>query len=137
MRKNADLRLPHPLDKHDRQSRGVSRTAIRRVSSENTAAGKGSLAKFDDACRLRSPPSSPSPLRSGNVRDKLRRSVLMLARSDWVSLEGLVSSALVALGKSECTGISELGRCYLQFRLFFFFFLPAFVLDSMRLFSRT
>ena len=74
-------------------------------------------------------PAPPAP-RNGRPAHKLSLSIpRRLLRSDWVSLEGLVSCALSCLRKDECTGISELGG------FFFFYFLEFFLLSIFSLFN--
>jgi hypothetical protein len=131
-------RQQHQHHQKTRDREGMAKTGARKPScgsNNNTGVIRDVLQSRRDDCRLHSPPSSPrlapttlkpntnsnttstpSP-RNGRAGHTLSLSIPpRLLRSDWVSLEGLVSVALACLNKEECTRISELGE---------FFFLAA------------
>jgi hypothetical protein len=132
--------FPYPTGIQERQYQqrtrnrdGVSKAGSRRMSSGSSNDNTTGAVKTtplhsrrdrDDCCHAHSPPSSPrlhgttttsstptSPSqRNGRAGRRLSLSIPRLLRSDWVSLEGLISCALGCLGKEECTRISELGK---------------------------
>ncbi|KAF8250644.1 hypothetical protein K440DRAFT_127535 [Wilcoxina mikolae CBS 423.85] len=134
---NPEFHYPTEIQERQYQQRtrnrdGMSKAGSRRMSSgsiNDSATGAAKTTPLhsrrdrDDCCHLHSPPSSPRPhgtttpsapaspsQRNGRAGHRLSLSIPRLLRSDWVSLEGLVSCALSCLRKEECTRISELGK---------------------------
>ncbi|KAF8541570.1 hypothetical protein BDD12DRAFT_494187 [Trichophaea hybrida] len=132
---NPEFHYPTEIQERQYQQRtknrdGMSKAGPRRMSSgsiNDNATGAAKTTPLhsrrdrDDCCHLHSPPSSPRPhgtntpsataspsQRNGRAGHRLSLSIPRLLRSDWVSLEGLVSCALSCLRKEECTRISEL-----------------------------